>query len=129
MLWKSLLILFGSKQIVIDERSLRVITRFGPIWSTVKCQFSKLGGFRIEDPQGQRYQMNVEYSNLVAVQLDGRTVPLLRMFANQIVGQLVEELPHKIEQVTGEFASLGSRAIKADDGRYNWMLQDSARRA
>ena len=115
VLWKSLLILFGSKQIVIDERSLRVITRFGPIWSTVKCQLSKLGGFRIEDPQGQRYQINVEYSNLVAVQLDGRTVPLLRMFANQIVGQLVEELPHKIEQVTGEFASLGSRAIKADD--------------
>ena len=115
VLWKSLLILFGSKQIVIDERSLRVITRFGPIRSTVKCQLSKLGGFRIEDPQGQRYQINVQYSSLVAVQQDGRTVPLLRMFANEIVGQLVEELPHKIEQITSEFASLGSRAIQADD--------------
>ena len=115
VLWKSLLILFGSKRLVIDEHSLRVITRFGPIWSTVKCRLSKLGGFRIEDPQGQRYQLAIEYSNLMAVQHDGRTVPLLRMFANEIVGQLVEELPQKIEQVTGEFASLGSRAIQAED--------------
>lgn len=115
IVWKSLLILYGSKQIVIDGRSLRVITRFGPIWSTVKCQLSKLGGFRIEDPQGQRYQINLEYSNLWAVQHGGRAVPLLRMFANEIVGQLVEELPHKIEQVTGESHNLGSQAIQADD--------------
>ncbi len=115
ILWKSLLILYGSKQIVIDGRTLRVITRFGPIWSTVNCQLSKLGGFRIEDPQGQRYQINVEYSNLWAVQHGGRAVPLLRMFANEIVGQLVEELPHKIEQVTGESRNLESRTIQADD--------------
>lgn len=37
------------------------------------------------------------------------------MFANEIVGQLVEELPHKIEQVTGESHNLGSQAIQADD--------------
>ena len=62
VLWKSLLILLGAKRIVIDDQSLRVVTQFGPLRSTVKCQLSELGGFRIEDPQGQRYQINFEYS-------------------------------------------------------------------
>ena len=115
VLWKSLLILLGAKRIVIDDQSLRVVTQFGPLRSTVKCQLSELGGFRIEDPQGQRYQINFEYSNLWAVQHGGRAVPLLRMFANEIVAQLVEELPHKIEQVTGKSRNPGSRAIQAGD--------------
>ena len=40
IVWKSLLILYGSKQIVIDGRSLRVITRFGPIWSHIRPDFT-----------------------------------------------------------------------------------------
>ena len=112
---KSLLVLLGSKRIVIDDKWVRVITQAGPLWSTTKCRLSSLGGFQVEDPKGERYQFNVDYSNLVAVKKDGREIHLLRMYANEIVGQLIEQLPNKIEQVTGKYGVVQPDRIRATD--------------
>ena len=112
---KSLLVVCGRKRLELNAKQICVITQLGPIWSRRKCQLASLGGFRIEDLKGEKFNMAVGYSNLVAVQQDGREVHLLRAFANEIVGQLVEEIPGKIELVTRRMGGAISETILASE--------------
>ncbi len=86
----------------------------GPLRSTSQCRLAELGGFRIEDPSGERFQIIGERSSLVAVQKNGREHYLLRMHPNEIVGQLVEELPQKVEQVTSRADAINTNVIPAN---------------
>ena len=113
--FKSLLVVFGRKRLKVDAHWIQVITQFGPLRSKRRCRLSRLGGFRIEDPNGQGYQLDVEYSSLLAVQQDGRQVHLLRGYANEVVAQLFEELPQKIELITGRSAAMGSEVVRANE--------------
>lgn len=111
---QSILLLRGQKEIVLDATSLRIITRAGPIWSTRRCRLAQLGGFRVEDPTGDGFQVRGGYSSLVAVFQNGRTLPLLRMYPDEIVCQLAEQLPDKIEQITGRRGSSRASKVRAD---------------
>ncbi len=63
---------------------------------------SLLGGFRIEFSQMLEANKHLsERSSLVAVRKDGRALHLLRAYPDQIVNQLADQLPLKIEEITG----------------------------
>ena len=99
--WASL-IAFGKITIRIDQKRLALKTKFGPFWSTRKCKLNELGGFRIEFSQMLEANKHLAgRSSLVAVRKDGRSVHLLRAYPDQIVNQLADELPLKIEAITG----------------------------
>ena len=99
--WASL-IAFGKITIRIDQKRLALITKFGPFWSTRKCKLNELGGFRIEFSQMLEANKHLAgRSSLVAVRKDGRSVHLLRAYPDQIVNQIADELPLKIEAITG----------------------------
>ena len=99
--WASL-IAFGKTKILIDDERLRLSTKAGPFWSTCQCKLKELGGFRIEFSQMLEANKHLaERSSLVAVRKDGRALYLLRAYPDHIVNQLADELPLKIEEVTG----------------------------
>lgn len=99
--WASL-IAFGKTKILIDQERLALVTKAGPFWKTCKCKLNELGGFRIEFSQMLEANKHLaERSSLVAVRKDGRALHLLRAYPDQIVNQLADELPLKIEEITG----------------------------
>lgn len=99
--WASL-IAFGKTEIRIDHERLSLVTKAGPFWKTCKCRLNELGGFRIEFSQMLEANKHLaERSSLVAVKKDGRALHLLRAYPDQIVNQLADELPLKIEEITG----------------------------
>ena len=99
--WASL-IAFGKTEIRIDHERLALVTKAGPFWKTCKCKLNELGGFRIEFSQMLEANKHLsERSSLVAVRKDGRALHLLRAYPDQIVNQLADELPLKIEEITG----------------------------
>jgi hypothetical protein len=113
--YKSVLLLRGRTEIVIDSKNLQVIRRAGPIRSTRRCKLSQLGGFRMEDPAGERYRHPGGLSNLVAVNKNGRTIRLLRMVPDGINNQLIEELADKIKRLTEQADLTGAAGILAED--------------
>lgn len=99
--WASL-IAFGKTEIRIDHERLALVTKAGPFWKTCKCKLNELGGFRIEFSQMLEANKHLsERSSLVAVRKDGRALHLLRAYPDQIVNQLADQLPLKIEEITG----------------------------
>lgn len=99
--WASL-IAFGKTEIRIDHERLALVTKSGPFWKTCKCKLNELGGFRIEFSQMLEANKHLsERSSLVAVRKDGRALHLLRAYPDQIVNQLADQLPLKIEEITG----------------------------
>ena len=112
---KSLLLLRGRTEIILDSSRLRVITKAGPFRSTRRCKLEELGGFRIEDPEGAGYGLPGGHSNLVAVRKDGRKIHLLRMCPNEIVGQLVSELPKKIARLARRAGLTSGDRIPTDN--------------
>ena len=110
---KSLLLLRGRTEIVLDSKRLRAITKAGPFRSTRRCKVEELGGFRIEDPEGAGYGLPGGHSNLVALRKDGREIHLLHV--NEIVGQLANELPEKIARLTRRVGPTSSERTPAED--------------
>jgi hypothetical protein len=113
-LYRSFLLLRGRTEIVLDSKKLRVITKAGPLRSTRGCKLSQLGGFRMEDPAGERYGLASGLSSLVAVKKNGRTIRLLRMVPDEINKQLIEELSGRIERLTGRADLTGADRILAE---------------
>ncbi|MAR11791.1 MAG: hypothetical protein CL681_17745 [Blastopirellula sp.] len=115
----SVLVLFGQTHILLDGSKLRVVTSAGPIWSTRRCPLSQLGGFRIATAAVSRsspaFASLGERSNLVAVRKNGREVVLLRVYPDAIIQQLAEELPARIERLTGRVVQAGMESIRATD--------------
>ncbi|MCL4203014.1 MAG: hypothetical protein KJ000_10975 [Pirellulaceae bacterium] len=123
--YRSILLLRGRTEIVLDAENLRVIRKAGQLWSTRGCKLSQLGGFRREDPAGERYGLAGGLSNLVAVKKNGRTFRLLRMVPDGINKQLIGELSARIERLTGRADLTGADRILAEDLDAEVILDDS----
>lgn len=125
VLQRSILMGFGHKEIVVDETRLRVISRAGPFWSTRSCALSDLGGFRVEDPRGERFQFLEDgYANLVAVRKNGRSIHLLRMYPRGTVDQLCQDLPKTIERMTSRAFAKNDERITAENLNLEHVFPD-----
>jgi hypothetical protein len=113
--YRSFLLLRGRTEIVLDAKNLRVVRKAGPLRSTRRCKLSQLGGFRREDPAGERYGLTGGRSTLVAVMKNGRTFRLLRMVPDGMNEQLIGELSARIERLTGRADLTGTDRILAED--------------
>jgi hypothetical protein len=113
--YRSFLALRGRTEIVLDAKNLRVVRKAGPLRSTRRCKLSQLGGFRREDPAGERYGLTGGRSTLVAVMKNGRTFRLLRMVPDGMNEQLIGELSARIERLTGRADLTGTDRILAED--------------
>jgi len=125
VLQRSILLGFGHKEIIVDEKRLRVISRAGPLWSTRSCALSDLGGFRVENSRGERLQfLEGGYANLIAVRKNGRTTHLLRLYPRETVDQLCQELPKAIERMTSRSFAKNDKRIIAENLNLEHVFPD-----
>ncbi len=97
---RSLLLLFGTKQICIDEQRLRFITRLGPLRQTRTIRLGQLTGFQLEEPKGVGPLMVQGYSSLFAVTTSGKRRILLRAYPVNELRKLAEQLEQHILRIT-----------------------------
>ncbi len=101
LILKGIFLLWGRTEIVIDGDRLRAVTRFGPLWSTRRCDLEDLAGFRVEgDPGGGGSSgVTAGLASLVAVRKQKRPLHLARAYRKEIIDQLAEDLGAQIKSV------------------------------
>ena len=120
---RSLLLLLGRTEILVDASRIRVFKIAGPFWSTRRCSLSKLGGLRIEDPS---YRLPGGCSSLLAIRHDGRRVPVLRSYPTELVEGLAGELARKIERFADHVKperGRGEKSLSESDESQGYRLQ------
>lgn len=109
-LWfRGLLNLRGRSEIVICEKYLSVVRRWGIFRSRRRCRLSRLDGFTIERPGDGIHGVNEETfaglsmfgnrSSLVAKHSGGKSLYLVRAYPEVIVEELVETVPQRVQRV------------------------------
>ena len=113
--YKSVLLLWGRTALEVDSKYLRAITIAGPHGSTRRCKLCRLDSLRVVDPKSEVLGFRSGLVNLVAVPKRGAPIHLLRMYREDVVNQLVKDLPDRIEQLAGLNGSHGEKMILARD--------------
>ena len=109
-LWfRSLLNLRGRSEIVICDKYLSVVRRWGIFKSRRRCRLSRLDGFIIERPGDGIHGVNAETfaglsmfenrSSLVAKHSGGKSLYLVRSYPDAIVEELIEAVPPRVQRV------------------------------
>lgn len=108
-LWyRSLLALFGRSEILITEKHLSLIHRWGILRRRHRCRLSRLEGFRVEHPGDESpYGLSptvgltfpANRCSLIAKHSGGRSLYLARVFPETLIHELAGTLPEHVQRI------------------------------
>ncbi|MDA9777778.1 hypothetical protein N9D38_05005 [Rubripirellula sp.] len=127
ILYRSVLTLFGRTEILITQKHLSLIRRLGLLRHRRRCRLDRLEGFRVEYPGEElpsgglsptaSLSFLANASSLVAKHSGGRRLYLARAFPNELIRELVQTLPQRVQRVAQRSAT-GSRFSGQQNGAF-----------